>query len=98
MIRHTSNIIGFGCSPQRAQRAQRNKNQNTAQGALLFSAVKLLFTQRSQDQRSRKSWRIHLIDSFAIFASFVVKKDMNLSSPKAIEALRIARTLREHGF
>jgi poly(A) polymerase len=32
------------------------------------------------------------------FASFAVKKEMNLSSDKAIEATRIARTLREHGY
>jgi poly(A) polymerase len=38
---------------------------------------------------------MHLVDSFA---SFAVKKDMNFSSPKAQEAIRIAHTLREHGY
>src|SRR6478609_986034 len=39
-----------------------------------------------------------LVYSFAPFASFAVKKEMNLSSEKAIEATRIAQSLREHGY
>jgi poly(A) polymerase len=41
---------------------------------------------------------MRLLYSFAPFASFAVKKEMNLSSPKAIEATRIAQSLREHGY
>jgi poly(A) polymerase len=42
--------------------------------------------------------RENIIFSFAAFASFAVKKEMHLSSDKAQEATRIARTLREHGY
>lgn len=52
----------------------------------------MLFRKDREDRREC-AWFIP-----ATFASIAVKKEMNLSSPKALEAIRIARTLREHGY
>ncbi len=41
---------------------------------------------------------MQLLLFFATFASFAVKNEMNLSTDKAQQATRIARTLREQGY